>query len=262
MSSNFAIVIGVNDYVEPARQGLRTLSGAIADAEAVHQWLIDEGEVLPENCHLIRSQRNPLNPIKNDVDRAIVNIIREVRDNLNSDANRLYFYFAGHGMSVERDQENNGLCMADWEELMKDVASLSSSEYKRKFINEGLFKEVVIWLDCCRNTKLFFTPQGGPAIVPLGPNIEPRWYIAYATQFQNEAFEVTSASNNETRGVFTSVLLEGLSGAASDSGSRPVTDRELSDYLAYHVPIRAQDSGYSQVPQMQSNTNKYNPIIF
>jgi len=259
--ASYAIIIGVNDYTDPVHKGLKTLKGAIRDANDVYDWIIGEGGVLPENAYLITSTQNPLNPIKNDVDVAIGEIMEKVDKNDHLDADRLYFYFAGHGLGVELDLENSGMCMANWSEYMKDSASLSSKDYKQKFLNEGLFKEVVIWMDCCRNTKYYFRPQGGPGITPLGPNFNPKWMLASATEYQNQAFEYDDpAVGDEKRGIFTSVLLKGLEGDASDG--EHVTATSLGDYLYYNVPKKAQENGYSQRPDISGNTGKYNQIIF
>lgn len=238
------------------------MHGAIPDAQKIYQWVTTAGGVLPENAILITSTANPLIPIKNDVDTAITKMIHSIIKKKTA-ADRLYFYFAGHGIGVERDLENNGLCMANWNELMRDAAALSSKEYKQKFLNEGHFKEIVIWLDCCRVTKVFFTPASGPGIIPgVGAVQNPKWFFAYAAQYRNEAFETTSLyPHNEPRGIFTDVLLEGLNGAASDEG-KPISADDLRDHLKYYVPKRAQEAGYIQQPDVSHNAAKSDPMFF
>ncbi|RLJ80228.1 caspase family protein [Pedobacter alluvionis] len=261
--ANYAIIIGINHYTAPDKQGLKALKGAVNDAQKIYEWIIGPGGVPPENCRLIQSVADPLNPIKNQVDHAIADIVRMVVTKDNKNADRLYFYFAGHGMGVQIDRENNGLCMADWDEYMRDSATLSSSEYKKKFINEGLFKEVVIWLDCCRTTKLFLSPQPGPGIVPLGQNNNPRMMLAFGTEFKNEAFEAEFSIGNdlETRGVFTRVLLDGLIDLARNERGK-VDANDLMDYLDFFVPRAAQQAGFSQEPEFYTNLTKVKTIMF
>ncbi|MFC0514632.1 caspase domain-containing protein [Mucilaginibacter angelicae] len=260
--ANYAIIIGINDYIPPERLGLKALQGAIRDAESVHEWVITHGGVTPERARLITSVLNPLAPLKQQVDAAIVEMMQDILVN-GASADRLYFYFAGHGIGVERDLENNGLCTAGWNELFRNSEALSSKEYKQKFMNEGLFKEVVIWLDCCRNTKVYLDPAGGPGIIPnMGPNQNPQYFLGYATQFQNQAFETAAAANGEHRGVFTEVLLEGLAGAANENGQTPVTADELRDHLAYYVPHRAEAAGYIQIPEISHNATRYSQMTF
>ncbi|MBC8052155.1 MAG: caspase family protein [Sphingobacteriaceae bacterium] len=257
--SRYAIVIGINDYTPTERLGLKTLSGAIKDAERMSEWLITLGGVPAENCHLITSTADPLNPIKDIVDTAINNIVIKVAENA-MDADRLYFYFAGHGLGVDFDLENTGLCMANWSDYFGDAASLSSQAYKRKFLSEGLFKEVVIWMDCCRTVKVSLNPAGPPRIFLRGPNNQPKWYMAYGTQYQKQAFEA-ALMPEEMRGIFTKVLLDGLNGAAKhDEGG--ITSANLSDYLELNVPLEAQNAGFSQYPEISSNLTSAKPMLF
>lgn len=261
--SSYAIIIGINHYTPPTKRGLKTLQGAINDSQLIYNWITTEGGVDPDNVELIQSTADPLHPIKHKIDRAISTIIGKVIDNDKKNADRLYFYFAGHGMGVEKDRENNGMCMADWDTLISDAATLSSAEYKKKFINEGLFKEVVMWMDCCRKTDLFLNPQGGPGIRLEGPNTNPRIMVAFATEYKNAAREATFDGPNgpETRGVFTQVLLEGLNGGVIKKDGY-VDGLDLINYLDFNIPIRAQEAGFDQTPEFQYNLTQLRSINF
>lgn len=260
--TNYAIVIGINDYNPPENRGLASLNGAIADAESVYDWIIRKGDVDSKNCHLITSDRDPLNPIKNDVDEVIGKIVADIMDNQSRKAGRLYFYFAGHGIGVEQDLEQNALCMANWSDFTADSSSISSGSYKQKFLSEGLFTEIVIWLDCCRNIKSYLRPGASPGIIPrLGAINNPKWFLAFATHYQNQAFE-TTGTNGEPRGIFTKVLLEGLNGTASP-GTSTITGLDLSDHLYFNVGPEAQKAGFLQEPEVSTNAlGKQNQIVF
>lgn len=262
--ANYGIAIGINDYTPPNQRGLKGLRGAIPDATEVHKWMIEHGKVPSDNCILITSTSDPLHPDKTIVDTAIAKIIGMTLNN-GGNADRLYFYFAGHGLGVDRDSENNGMCMANWNELLRDGAALSSKSYKQKFTNEGLFKEVVMWLDCCRNTKVNMNPGENPGLMQMGPNLNPKWFVGFATQYQSQAFESTSTSiagtSKEARGIFTKVLLKGLKGDAARDG-RPINADDLRDYLRFHVPVYAQEDGYIQRPDVYHNTDSYDPMLF
>jgi uncharacterized caspase-like protein len=259
--SNYALIIGINDYTAPAKKGLPTLKGAVKDATAVRDWLVNNNKVPAANCRLITSTSNPLNPIKNDIDTAIVEILDKVVDENGKDADRLYFYFAGHGFGVDRDAENNALCMANWSFSLSDAATLSSSDYKRKFLREGFFKEIIIWMDCCRNTRVNLVPGANGGLYPdQGPNMNPKWFVAYASQFQNQAFEAET-DGEEPRGVFTTVLLNGLNGAAVQNGE-PINADDLRDYLFRNLPVVAKAKGLTQRPDVNHNSFTDDPIIF
>lgn len=260
--ASYAIVIGINDY-RTGDRGLRSLNGAIQDAIDIHEWLTTKGGVPEENCYLITSTAQPLAPERKLIDDAIVSIIVDVQTNHQNNADRFYFYYAGHGLSVDNDNENTAMCMADWDEYLADSRSLSSTAYKRKFLAEGLFKEIIIWMDCCRDVKYQFAPGGAPRILPgLGPNRNPRWMVAFGAQYDNQAFEAAfDTPDNEMRGVFTKVLLDGLNGAASASGNK-VNVQELTDYLYFKVPEEAQNAGFLQDPEVFHNTHSGQAVYF
>jgi len=261
---NYAIVVGINDYIPPAKRGLRTLKGAIKDAELIYEWLTTKGGVEKDDCKLIISTAVPdkplkdYTPIKDTIDKAILEIITEMVDN-KIEGGKFYFYFAGHGIGLGTKVSENGMCMADWSQLFKSNATISSIDYREKFISEGLFKQVIIWLDCCRNPIALTTPQGaGQVNGQIGPNKDVVYFIGHATQFNNQAYETNDI---EPRGIFTEVLLEGLNGAANDFAG-PVSGDDLRDYIIYRVPIRAEELKLTQTPDAHHTGNKFNPIIF
>jgi len=260
--SRYAIIIGVNHYTPVSQKGLKPLTGAIQDATDIYKWAIAEGGVDPENAFLITSTEQPLNPIKHQVDQAVEKITAKIVEQESSKAERIYFYFAGHGIGVELDRENNGLCMANWTEYGSNTSSLSSKDYLLSFLNQGLFKEIVIWMDCCRTSRFFFTPAGPPSIQRLGNVSDPLYMVAFGSQFQNQAFEYSVGTNYQVdkRGVFTAVLLEGLNGGAETAGV--INARTLGDYLHYFVPIRASENNFLQHPEVIGNVSALNTIVF
>lgn len=261
--NNYAIVVGINHYVPPARLGLRPLNGAIADAVSVANWLVANGGVDQNNLQLLTSVDSLGSVLKHEVDTAIGIVIRDILQNKKGEADRLYFYFAGHGMGVENDSENNGLCLSNWDEIMFNSATISSTDYRRKFVTEGFFKEIVIWLDCCRNTHLRLVPGAGSGVNLQGPNRRPKYFVAIGATYESQAFEAAFMINgtSELRGIFTKVLLDGLNGQARGSNGR-VDAESLSGYLYKNVPLEAINAGFSQDPEVLHNTNEVNPLIF
>lgn len=260
--STYAIVIGISHYKLPSKGGLKQLDGAIPDAIAVAKWLKDSGQVDEKNIRLLTSKVGLDKVIKHDIDTAIADIWEEIMEN-NIEGERLYFYFAGHGYGVESDNTSNALCMSNWTEYIFDAAVLSSSDYKTKFTTEGLFKEVVMWLDCCRNTKLFATKVESAGVKPRGTNTDPKYFVAFGTTYDNKAFEAfnEAAGAKEPRGIFTTVLLKGLNGAAIGT-TGDITAESLADYLAIHVQKEASDAGFIQKPSIHKNTNIVDNILF
>lgn len=260
--SVYAIVIGVNHYPPPANLGLKSLAGAILDAQAISEWLLGPGGVPAKNLYLLTSVVGRKKVLRHDVDNAVADITRKVLKN-GGDADRLYFYFAGHGMAIENDSNNNGLCLSNWDSILFDAATLSSSDYNRKFVTEGFFKEIVFWMDCCRNKKLRLNPGQSAGVNLRGPNTNPKVFLGFATTYENAAYEATTpgSHNDEIRGIFTEVLLQGLNGEAAN-GNGTIDTESLTDYLYINVPIAAQRAGFSQMPEIYRNTSSIRKIDF
>jgi uncharacterized caspase-like protein len=261
--ANYGISIGINDYIPPDQQGLRKLDGAIKDAELMNEWMIKFGGVPEGNAFLLKSTSDKIEPIKDMIDQVISDMVTKIVTKENADADRFYFYFSGHGIGVELDSEINGLCMANWTRFVKDGAALSTTSYKKKFINEGLFKEVIMWLDCCRNTKVNVNPAAHPGLTQWGTN-RPNHFVGFATQYQSMAFEATkkvTERTDESRGIFTEVLLKGLAGAAQSADGR-ITADSLRDYLKFHTPVLAQESGFLQDPEVTHNASAVSQMYF
>jgi len=261
--ANYGISIGINNYIPPDKNGLTPLGYACDDAVEIHKWMWQHGGVPEANAILITSTGDNIEPVKAKIDYEISEMIKKIVEDEDCDADRFYFYFSGHGVGVELDSENNGLCMADWTVYLKDANSLSASSYKQKFISEGLFKEVIIWLDCCRNTKVNVRPSAHPGMTRYGKN-NPLVFLGYATQYQSKAFEAASnilPRQDESRGIFTRVLLDGLKGAASVDGNR-ITADNLRDYLVFQTPLEAQLEGYLQDPEVMHSANIVKQMFF
>lgn len=261
MKENFAIIIGINDYTPQSNSGLRTLCGAINDANQFEKWVTNPngGNVVATNCIKITSNPNPLSPIKDKIDTEITEMIDLIKGKGGS-AKRLYFYFAGHGLGSIDNISDTALCLANWSELRRNSA-LSSEAYKEVIRQFGYFEEIIFLVDCCRNTKInvkpmhpfFAPPMPGPAAG------QTKLFIGYATQYQDQAFEI-EVRDSEMRGVFTKVLIDGLNGAAAKHNGIIDAD-SLRDYLILQTPIEAQKQGYKQKPEIFHSFTSANPLI-
>ncbi len=255
MKEDFAIIIGINDYYTPPNLiGLKTLQGAINDADKIEAWVASPagGNVPPANIKKIVSapNSNPPRPLQEAIDDAFLEIEQSIRAKGGS-AKRLYFYFAGHGLGTLDNTVDTALCLANWSENRRQSA-LSSEAYKDFIKQYGYFDEIIFIADCCRNTKINIKPLHPTfsALVPGAAAGQTKLFVAYATQYQDQSFEV-EAANSEMRGAFTKVLIEGLTGAASNNGSIGVDD--LRDFLIKQTPEEAKVKGYKQIPEISHN---------
>ena len=261
MVDNFALIIGIDDYTPPRESGLRTLQGAVNDANEFEKWATDPngGNVAAPNCKKIVSDPQPLRPLQDEIDDAFLQIQQAIQNN-GGRAKRLYFYFAGHGLGALDNIDDTALCLANWSENRRKSA-LSSEAYKDVIRQYGYFEEIIFLADCCRNSKINVNGME-PTFAPLASHQfsgSTRLFVGYATTYQDESYEV-EMEDSEMRGVFTKVLIDGLNGdAANDNGV--VSADKLRDYLKKYTPIEAQRHGYKQVPDVSHSFTSNIPII-
>jgi hypothetical protein len=253
--THYALVVGINDYPDYGTGG-RSLKGAIKDAQRVDEWLrdVDIGGGLPkDNCKLVLSNGQPLGPLQMNIDVALQEIWKNART---SGGERFYFYFSGHGLSVQ--SENVALCLANWSSDFRHAA-LSSQSYLEFLKQCTPFQEVVVFLDCCRVRQggVIGMPTQLGCAVPIEGAGAKRSLVAYATEFQQAAFEAPADEEtgtdgvvkNEVRGHFTEALIAALRGGAAQPAGG-VTAEALKKYLEAEVPRIAKASNHNQVPQI------------
>lgn len=256
MELDFAIIIGINHYTPPNSRGLRQLKGAVNDADRLESWLVSAtgGNVPPGNIKKITSSPVPLQPLQDAIDDAFLEIESAIKAG-GGKARRLYFYFAGHGLGTLDNTANTALCLANWSENRRHSA-LSSEEYKDAIKQYGLFNEIIFVADCCRNTKINIKPKAPTFAVPVPVEAagQTKMFVAYATQYQDQSYEVESVNESGTsefRGAFTKVFIDGLLGGAANNGTIGADD--LRDFLIKKTPEIAKGLGYKQVPDIFHN---------
>ncbi|MBK1649835.1 caspase family protein [Rhabdochromatium marinum] len=259
-ANDFALVIGINDY--PAYGvGGNNLQGAVDDARDFAGWLIDHegGGGLPaSHCEIILSTASPLRPARDAVDTALERLWDAAQ--LVPEPRRFYFYFSGHGHAEQIDDVS--LCMANWS-FRRRQAALSSGQYRRLFHQCMRFREVVVILDCCRLREIAATGLGSElnCVRPDESAGGSRCFIAYATEFQQAAFE-DRAGGERVRGHLTAALLEGLRGAATGQPQGGVVAADLKEYLEHRVPEMADAHGQRQQVEVVSSLPADPPALF
>ena len=221
MPRDFALVIGLSDY-----PFYRPLQGAKDDAADFHAWLSETngGGLDPKDAVLVQSSTVPsLAPVQEQIDAALDLIKKRSA----SGARRFYLYFAGHGMG--QNTKELALCLPRWSEEWRGAA-LCMQGYVQFVVELGAFSQVVCFLDCCRVRNISIgclAPQVGN-VKPADKIADP--FIAYATEFNNLAFEAEVNSGGPVRGHFTRALMEALRGAAA--GPSPgVSPSRLAGYV-------------------------------
>lgn len=237
-ADDHAVVVGITRY--PSFEELR---GPENDAEAVCDWLTDSsgGAVPSENVAKIVSskfRRKPGRPKTEQVYDAFDELIAlgEKRDPKPA-GRRLYIFFAGHGFGPSLREAALLMANAAPRRPGYHVNAGAVADY---FAQSGYFREVVLFVDCCRD-DLGSAKLGALPWLPVpGAAAGVRWLYAYATGWSRKARERTF-DNGTVRGVFTVALLDALRSGAGNSTmvTNVVRARmlELSDPNDHQEPI-------------------------
>jgi caspase domain-containing protein len=212
---NWAVVIGVDEY---GHDDLR-LSAAVADAEMFCKWVVDAngGNVPRENLRLLLA-RSRDRPEGSQKERAptkdnIVTAINEVVTASGGVGERLYFFFAGHGITARvANRDESAIVTPGFDELHPDhsLAIRSLTE----FFETTQFQDQFFFVDACRDIPWRdreFEIGRWPIPRRRNPGQPPvQQFILYATSPGLTAAEV--GWPEEAIGAFTEVLMAGLGG--------------------------------------------------
>ncbi|TRU94431.1 MAG: caspase [Microcystis wesenbergii Mw_QC_S_20081001_S30D] len=216
--AKFALLIGVSEYSE----GLRPISSAIPDVEAMHRVLehpdmgaFDQVKVLS-------------NPDKGSMERAVEDLFANgQRDDL------VLLYFSGHGLKAQnarfflstrdtgRDQNGD----------FRRATALAASKLQ-EYITDSRSQRQIIILDCCFSGALV---QGMPIKgefniqEELGGN-------GRAILTSSSPIEYSFESDNNDLSIYTKYLVEGIeTGAADKDGDQLISVNELHEYASERV---------------------------
>ncbi|OEJ21618.1 hypothetical protein AS594_39515 [Streptomyces agglomeratus] len=266
-ANHFGVVIGISHY-----PGISNLHGPVIDARAFHDWLVDpEGGQVPEsNVELITTPAAGIpfpdaydaRPIKREIDRALerLNIqAKSIKDNPQRwRDSRLYFYVAGHGIMPGRGE--TALLLADARTGM--YSNLELRSYLDWYRRCGLFQEVVVFADCCRNSVSQVEPSPVPFSNCARPELQVFTLVGYAAALGKPAYEEVEMSlpADERRGYFTKALIDGLSGGARDDPDfEAITAGTLAQYVAAAVADATRNKPVPQQVEMPADLVR--PII-
>jgi hypothetical protein len=254
---DFALSVGIDVY-----PGLTPLHGAERDAKAFHAWALSSG-VAPAHAKLIVSSDfpAPANPSQAlPGSQEIWNFFELLRTEAvnNNNANlgfmagrRLYMFFSGHGFSPSIDE--SAVLMANAE---RDTPhNLSPKVWADRFYDNGLFQEVMLFQDACREPADDVDippPYFKKSLMPGGQ--QRRRFYAMAAKSPLLALE-KDVGGGEVRGIFSATLMEGLRGAARDSKTGDITADTLRQYLRDNMagrltPTELADEDLAQWPDV------------
>jgi len=227
---NKAIIVGIQAYAElpPVLQGPKN------DAKRFFDWVTSKGGVDPDpkDAKLILGDEPPPAVALNG--RPTAEAIKYEFDLLEEEAkrsasgragDRLYLYLSGHGFG--QDLNDASLLMANATQS-RTRHHIPGRPWADHFFANGYFKEVLLFLDCCRERYLTATLNGpGTITLPVPPPGARRFY-GFAAKYGKLAVE--RMIDGEMKGVFTATLLDALNGGASEEDGR-ITGETLKAYL-------------------------------
>jgi len=229
--TDHALVVGINRYPE-----LSNLQGPEADAIEFADWLKTDPRAQVPGSQVTRLLSSDYaagvvardaKPIVADIDAALEAHIDRADQHGGDAGNRLYLYFAGHGMAPDADEVALLMANAARRRIGHHIAGRS---YTRWFREASLFREIVLFMDCCREPTLYMRANPPPWDRRRG-NGQTSYLVGFATSWPSAAREMSPAPGAPVRGLFTRILIEGLKGAAPVNAAGDLTASILEGYV-------------------------------
>lgn len=227
---NWAIVIGINDYWEPAA----SLKGAVSDALKMVQWLTsqDGGNVPPRNLYLMTNPSPPplTSPLPAGINvrdakfDTLVDVGVDLINKSNGKGERFFFYFSGHGLVNNHFGGESSLTFSDFSPNAphKSVTIPSVREY----FGNTAFTEQFFFFDACRN-RLNWTRPFKVSEFPFPGEEDPSRLQRVSQCVLSATSPLLRAVEMNEQGAFTANLLDGLAG----KGTAKIYDKDADEYV-------------------------------
>lgn len=251
-----AVVVGISRY--PA---LTALQGPENDAIAFTEWLTDPqgGKVPPDRVTQILSSQFPQasDPTTATIDSAFEAIIRDADANGGRAGERLYLFFAGHGIAPTIDE--SALLMANAARGMSGH-HIPGRQYTNWFRTAALFDEVVLLMDCCRDVRTGAPIHQPPWDVRIGTP-PSRLFLGFAAEMGSASRERPSKNDaSKVRGRFTEAVIAGLRHAQDATGR--VTNKTLSEFVINALAEEAEQNQENPLNRQEPKFQASDPIVF
>lgn len=165
-----AILTCISRYASP---GFATLSGPLNDLKIVEDWLVNHCKVtdiqkvmtpvpfpMDEDKGFDADQAPP---VPDDFDKIFKTMLRKrMALGANRVADRLYLYFSGHGFCNRSQQFAPEAALYSANATAENYEHIFGTFYARLAVAWALFKEVVLIMDCCRDSEISRRPLPKP----------------------------------------------------------------------------------------------------
>ena len=235
-ADKWAILIGINDYIDP---GIADLKYAVQDVEAVHRVLENSGQFAGIKLMTDWATTIDLKPTRNN----ILSAIKTLALSIAQPNDTIVIYISAHGIT---ESSKNFLLPQDAKlGLLADTAVSLDRIYD--YLNESQSKAQVVILDACHS---------GARKDRAGETLQEEFVFSAEGRITLASSGISESSfewDEKQHGVFSYYVVEGLAGAADSNGDGFVTAMETSTYVTSGVRKWAFDNSKAQNPRMMSN---------
>ncbi len=227
---DYALVIGVARYQDKVR--FKSLDGPNVDCSEFIDHLVHDGQVPAANIESVVWAPDVTHPFPthSDVQLALQRLLFSPKGNRPRRGRRLYLFTAGHCEAPGETEIN--VLTAESGQIGPVAYPLSKVAMAIHY--SGLFKEIVLFTDGCRDAGDSCAP---PVLdgLPRGSWDEiakVRRLHAYACSLGLAAYE--DEIDGKMRGLFSYALIEGLNGKAKNKDGH-IDNRSLEEYVRVRV---------------------------
>lgn len=222
--NHYAILVGIHRYGDV---GLKGLDGPPNDIKLVKNWLVDQarGGLRPEHVEIIATDPATQGkagldfpPLAEDFLNKFMSLVKNDDGswNVRKGGSRLYLYFSGHGFSEKKDATAHAALYAGNCQLRGPFFNIYGTFYAKWAKSFGLFDEIVLIMDCCRDAEATKEPTKPPLPVngDVGTAQRVRMLEIYAAPRGGKAQERAIPDRGGlVHGLLTHVLIEALENA-------------------------------------------------
>jgi hypothetical protein len=266
-TDDWAIVVGISRYPE-----LGDLGGPENDARKFYEWVTSPagGGVPDVRAKPLLSSHFP--PFSKAIDalpteEKVLRLFEELDElaQLRRAAGeltvgrRLYLYFCGHGCAT--DFEDAALIMAN--ATPRRIYHVPGKPWADYFFRAGYFREIVLFMDCCRERQERVFPSIPPWLSQDLPEAldEGRRFYGFGAKWSRTVREKEyPLGSGKFRGVFTLALLDGLTGAAYDPTTQ-FTDQATGKLRAHVTSSSLGNFLYNNLKSYLSLADMADPLI-
>ncbi|NUQ64066.1 MAG: caspase family protein [Pirellulales bacterium] len=235
----WAVVIGVNDYVDPAISDLRY---CVADARLVAQTLAGQCGYPADNILTITDDQPKAHqrPLKASLQMQVAEWLK-----LAEPSDTVVLFFSGHGFLDERGQAF--LATQDTQLAHLGLSALRTDEL-RDMLRQCKASQKLLVLDCCHAGSEKGDDGPGPSSEEIGAAFNKAEGLVTLASCGKQ--EKSREWEEKGQGLFTYYLAGGLRGPADADRDGYVTSDELYNYVLEGVRTTAQRAfGQAQQPR-------------